>query len=77
MEASDYVKLCGRRDDLLQEMEKSVYLAHQVKVFCQVFEGNILWYLLFLHFSCSWRKEKIMFIVDLPAVKPHCLSINS
>ena len=24
------------------------------------------------HFSCSWRREKIMSIVDLPALKPHC-----
>ena len=66
---SDRVQLWGAAG-LLQELEESAS-ADQVEYLRQVYEGKVERLVLSRHFSWSCLTEKIMSVVDLPALNPH------
>ena len=55
--------------DPLKHLEQPVS-ANRVERLGEVDESDVQGHI--LHFSWSWRREKIMSAVDLPARNPHC-----
>ena len=62
----------GWTTDFKEDVEKSI-AAHKIKGFgVRSIKARYRGFLCSLHFSCSFRTENIISMVDLWALKPHC-----